>query len=170
MTIKRTSLLALTASLALITACSGGPNHFSNSAPQLVAAPDSVSAMLAESANRASTALETLAAVESSKAPDIAVAPIGNAPPELRRAVTVNWIGPVEPVAKTLASRAGYSFMTLGSPPPVPVVVSLNVENMPVIEILRDLGLQLGMRGDVRVDSARKVVEIHYAPNTGVGR
>lgn len=60
--------------------------------------------------------------------------------------------------------------MALGSPPPVPVIVSINVENLALIEVLRDLGLQMGVRGDVRVDSARKAVEIHYAPNTGVSR
>lgn len=71
-----------------------------NDNPQLVASPDKVSLMLANAADRASVALETLAAVEQARSPDIAVAPITNAPAELKRAVTVNWVGPVEPVAK----------------------------------------------------------------------
>ena len=51
----------------------------------------------------------------------------------------------------------------------VPVVVSVDVENKPVIDVLRSVGLQLGMRADIRVDAGRRTVELHYAPNTGVG-
>jgi defect in organelle trafficking protein DotD len=137
--------------------------------PQIATQPDKVSAMLAQAADRASLSLQTLAAVEQARSPGIAVAPIDDAPPELRRAVTVNWTGPVEPIAKMLADRSSYLFSTLGDPPPVAAVVSLNVENKPVIEVLRDIGLQLGERADVRVDAPRKIVEIHYAPIAGVG-
>ena len=168
--IRNLSILSVCASFILLVGCETADSDFSNRHPQLVAAPDSVSAMLADAADRASKALETLAAVEYSRAPDVAVAPIGNAPFELRRAITVNWVGPVEPITKTLADRAGYNFLVLGAAPPVPIVVSLDIENMPIIDVLRDIGLQLGVRGDVKVDGARRSVEIHYPPNTGVGR
>lgn len=142
-------------------------NSFSNETPQLVAEPDNVSAMLADAATRASDALETLAAVEHGRGPAIAAAPIGDAPTELRRAITVNWVGPAEQITKTLAQRASYNFITVGVKPPVPIVVSIDAENKPVIEVLRNVGLQLGVRADVRVDANNKVVEIHYSPNTG---
>lgn len=168
---RKPSLILASFTLLALCACetvSGGPSK--TAPPQLVATPDNVSAMLADAADRATTALETLAAVEYHKSPGIAVAPIGDAPLELRRAITVNWAGPAEPITKTLAERASYNFMVIGTPPPVPVVISLDVENMPVIEVLRDIGLQLGMRGDIRVNGARKLVELHYPPNTGVGQ
>tara|TARA_B100001989_G_C24546779_1_gene471372 strand:- start:3188 stop:3721 length:534 start_codon:yes stop_codon:yes gene_type:complete len=159
--------------IMLVSGCtysgtSSNPN-FSGGSPQLVASPDKVSAMLAESAQRASVALETLAAVERSRTPNVPMAPIDNAPAELRRAVTVNWVGPIEPIAKTLADRAGYGFTVLGSKPAVEAVVSLDVENVPVIDAFRDIGLQLGMRGDVKVDARNKMVEIYYAPHSGLG-
>ena len=125
--------------------------------------------MLADAADRASTALETLAAVEQARSPGIAVGPTDNVPGELRRAITVNWVGPVEPITKKLSDRAGYTFQILGNPPPVPLVVSVDVENKPVIDVLRSIGLQLGMRADIRVDATRRMVEVQYAPNTGVG-
>ena len=140
---------------------------FSNSTPQLVAEPDTVSAMLADAATRASSALETLAAVEHGRGPAIAAAPIGDAPTNLRRAITVNWVGPAEQITKILADRASYNFVVVGVKPSVPVVVSIDAENKPVIEVLRDVGLQLGLRADVRVDADQELVEIHYAPNTG---
>ncbi len=167
---QRSSLILAGFTVLILSACgsvSGKPP--SRVSPQLVATPDNVSAMLAEAADRATTALETLAAVEYYKSPGIAVAPVGDAPIELRRAITVNWVGPAEPITKTLAERASYNFLVIGTPPPVPVVISLDTENTPVIDVLRDIGLQLGMRGDVRVDGERRLVEIHYPPNTGVG-
>ncbi len=153
----------------LLSACSAVNKGFDNDTPQLVAEPDGVSAMLADAADRVATSLEKLAAVEYQRSPGVAVAPVDNAPVELRRAITVNWVGPVEPIVETLANRSSYSFVILGSPPPVPIVVSLDVENRPVIDVLRDIGLQMGVRADIRVDGENKTVEIQYAPTTGVG-
>lgn len=152
----------------LLSACSSN-RGFDNDTPQLVAEPDSVSAMLADAADRVASSLEKLAAVEYQRSPGVAVAPVADAPVELRRAITVNWVGPVEPIVETLANRSSYNFIVLGSPPPVPIVVSLDVENMPVVDVLRDIGLQMGVRGDIRVDGKNKTVEIQYAPTTGVG-
>jgi defect-in-organelle-trafficking protein DotD len=158
--IKGMALLAV----ALMAACSPLKGD-----PQIAAPPDKVSMMMAESADRASTALQTLAAVEQARSPGIAVAPIDNAPPELMRAMTIAWNGPVEPMARKLADRAGYSFEAIGAPPPVSIVVNINVENTPVIDILRNVGLQLGVRADLKVDATSRMVEIHYAPVTGLG-
>jgi defect-in-organelle-trafficking protein DotD len=154
------------AGMLLLAAC--GP-RLTNDHPQVVVSPDKVSMMLADAADKSSEALQTLAAVEQARSPAVSIAPVDDAPPELQRAITVNWVGPVEPIAKLLADRAGYEFRTIGSPPPVPIVVSLDVTNSPVIDVLRSLGLQLGLRADIRVDGPGKAVELHYAPNTGVG-
>ncbi|NCC22039.1 MAG: hypothetical protein EOM26_06205 [Alphaproteobacteria bacterium] len=137
--------------------------------PQLVASPDKVSLMLAESADKASNALQTLAAIEQARSPGIAVGTIPDAPPELRRAMTIDWIGPAEELVIKLAGRAGYTFMTFGAAPPVPLVVNISAENKPVVDILRDVGLQLGQRADVKVDAIRKAVELHYAPVARMG-
>ncbi len=159
--------IALCFVVLALSACSSAKSVFDE--PQLVASPDKVSLMLAEAADRASTATETLAAVEFARTPSASVDPIENAPPELRRAMTINWVGPIEPIAGQLSDRAGYEFMAIGNAPPVPVIVSIDVENRPVIDILRDIGLQLGKRGDIKVDARRKMIEIHYMTNAGMG-
>lgn len=135
--------------------------------PQVVASPDKVSLMLAESADKAANALQTLAAVEQAKSPGVHVAPIADAPAELARAITINWIGPADQLAKTLADRASYGFLTMGDAPPVPLVVNIDAANQPVIDVLRDLGLQMGERANLRVDSSRRMIELHYAPVNG---
>lgn len=155
--------------IAAVLSVSGCANTLQPDNPQVVAAPDKASMMLAEAADRASVSLETLAAIEQQRSPGVAVAPIEDAPAEVNRAVTLSWAGPIEPVTKTLADRAGYRFRTIGTPPPVPLVVQVDVENTPIIDVLRSLGLQLGVRADVRADGERKMIEIHYAPNSGIG-
>ena len=168
--IGHSKLIMMCIAALSLSACtvSRGPVHQQDH-PQLVASPDKASIMLADAADRASSALETLAAVEQARSPGIAVNPIPDAPSELRRAITLDWVGPAEQVTKTLADRAGYVFNTVGNPPPVPIIVTLNVENKPVIDVLRSLGLQFGQRADLKVDAQARVVEMHYAPNTGVG-
>lgn len=150
-----------------LSACAPG-KAIKNENPQLVASPDKASMLLAEAADRASTALETLAAVEQTRTPKATVDPIPNVPPELKRAITVNWIGPVAPIAKKLADRAGYRFQEIGGAPPSPIVVSIDAENMPVIDVMRSIGLQLGKRADIRVNGPSKAVEVHYYPQDGL--
>ncbi len=162
-------ILPLLFGLTAVTGCSGNPVAFSKGSPQIVASPDTVSSMLAQSADRASLALEALAAVERAKAPSVSMSSIDNVPTELRRTITVNWVGPIAPIAKTLSDRAGYGFIILGNEPAVPAVVSIDAENTRVIDVLRDIGLQLGMRGDIKVDASSKMIEIYYAPNAGLG-
>ncbi len=154
--------------LAALTVLLGGCAVPDRSA-QVVSSPDKVSLMLAEAADKASNSLETLAAIEQQKSPGVAVQPIHNAPEELARAITITWVGPPEQIMHKLADRASYDFIALGNRPPVPLVLNVDVQNEPVIEVLRDIGLQLGVRGDVKVDSERKIIELHYAPITGVG-
>lgn len=147
--------------LVFVTACDHVPRTQSG---QYVASPDKVSLQLADAADRASRALETLASVEKSRNPGESVLGVPNAPQELRRSVTVSWVGPVEPIAKDVANRAGYSFNALGDVPPTPIVVNINAQNRQVIDVLRDLGLQMGTRADIKVDAVRRVVELHYTP------
>ncbi len=137
--------------------------------PQLVAQPDRVSMMLAQAADKASNALEALAAVEQKRTPAGQVPAIIGAPPELNRAITINWVGPVDQIVKVLSDKASYRFVTLGAVPSTPVVVNVDVTNKPIIEVLRSIGLQLGARADVYVDSAEQIVALTYAPVTGRG-
>ncbi len=134
---------------------------------QLVAEPDPISLRLASAVDRASAALQTLASVEQARNPGVAVQSVPYAPQELRRTMSVNWVGPIEPIARSLADRAGYELRISGDVPPVPVVVTVMAKQKSVVEVLRDVGLQAGQRADIAVDPERKVVELNYAPVSG---
>ena len=134
---------------------------------QLVAEPDPISLRLASAVDRASAALQTLASVEQARNPGVSIQTVPYAPQELRRTVSVNWVGPIEPIARSLADRAGYALQINGDVPPVPLVVSLQAKQKSVVEVLRDIGLQAGQRADIAVDPERKLVELNYAPVSG---
>lgn len=134
---------------------------------QMVASPDPVSLRLAAAVDKASSALHTLASVEQARNPGAAVQAAPYAPQELRRTVSVDWVGPIEPIAKRLADRAGYEFQVNGDIPPAPVVVSVQAKQKTVVEVLRDLGLQAGLRANIVVDPEQRVVELNYAPVSG---
>jgi len=134
---------------------------------QMVASPDPVALRLASAVDRASAALQTLASVEQARNPNAAIQAVPYAPQELRRTVSVDWVGPIEPILRQLADRAGYQTRINGDQPPVPVVITLQARQKSVIEVLRDVGLQAGTRADVVVDANAKVVELNYAPVAG---
>ena len=127
--------------------------------------PDLVSTRIAQSAERASKALDAISGIEQMRAPNMPPPEdYSSAPAALTQPITVRWSGPVEQMAETLAQRAGMRFQTVGGRPGVPLLVSVDVYQKPLIEVLHDLGLQAGRRADISVNSSSNTVEIRYAP------
>lgn len=156
---RRTVLLAL-GCIGLLAAC----EQTSNVTP-VAAEPDIVTAKLEQAADKASHALDTISGIEQQRAP--ASPPIedySGAPSNLTQPITIRWSGPIEQITKTLADRAGLRFRVKGSIPPVPLTVTVDVYEQPLIHVLRDIGLQVGQRADLAVDAQGGVVEIRYAP------
>lgn len=130
--------------------------------PQLVAEPDPLTVRLANAADRAADALATLAAIEQKRTP-VSLPPLAvNAPTELRRTMTVDWYGPPALLLQQMADIAGYNFQETGAKPTIPLVVRLEVRNRPIIEVMRDIGLQVEGRAAVKVDANARIVEISY--------
>ena len=124
--------------------------------------PDPAGIRLAEAAERAEAALTALAMMRAAASPppvpDVPVA----VPTALQRRVTVDWVGPVETLAEALAGRAGYRFAMGGAAPARPVMVSVRVRDVPLIEALRDTGLQAGNAATLAVDAGRRTVRLDW--------
>lgn len=84
-------------------------------------------------------------------------------PQALQRPVTVDWIGPLEALAETLARHAGYRFVTAGAPPVRPLMVAVSAEQTPVVEVLRDVGMQAGSGATLVVDASRRTVRLDWS-------
>ena len=123
--------------------------------------PDLAEARLVEAAARAEAALTALARIRAAETAPAVGTPVVVSP-ALRRPVTLSWIGPVETLTETLAARAGYRFVAAGAPPVRPLMVAIAAEDTPLIEVLRDAGIQAGAAATVTVDAERRTVRLDW--------
>ena len=127
------------------------------------APPDAAETRLAEAAERAEAALTALARIGSAGTPLPPAAVPVDVPAALRHRVTLDWIGPVETLTRTMAAYAGYRFSMAGAPPVQPVMVTIAAEDTPLIEVLRDAGLQAGAAATLVVDAERRTVRLDWS-------
>ena len=137
------------------------------SGPAPVAAPaatnsDPAEMRLVEAVERAERALAALARTLPAPDPSSALPPVDGVPEELRRAVTLDWTGPVEALAADLARRAGYRFAQAGRPPARPLIVSFEADAQPLIAVFRDAGLRVGSAATLTVDAANRTVLLDW--------
>ena len=162
----------------LVTALTGGcadlaigPGAVPEPARESVAwQPDPAGMRLAEAAERAEAALTVLARIRAAEASPAPAGVPANVSPELRRPVTLDWVGPVESLAETLAGQAGYRFAVAGPPPVRPVMVAVRAQELPLIEVLRDAGLQAGSAATLVVNAGNRTVRLDWSgerPGTG---
>lgn len=153
---------ALVTALVLVTgiaACAQQQN-----VTPVAAEPDIVTVKLAQAADKASQALDSIAGIEQMRSPATPPAEdYSNVPPNLMQPVSLRWSGPIEPVARALAERAGLKFRVKGAEPPVPLTVNVDAYQQPIMHILRDIGLQAGRRANLAIDSTAGVIEVRYA-------
>ena len=130
-------------------------------------ASDPAEMRMAEAMVRAQEARTKLAEIRSA-----GVAPKVDIPrlvtPELQKRVTLDWLGPLESAAQRLADEIGYDFVVAGPRPPAPVMVEIDVEDEPVIFVLRDIGLQAEGRAFLTTDAGRMAVRLDWiGPKAG---
>ena len=124
--------------------------------------PDAAETSLIEAAERAERALASLARALPAPDPQSGLPDAESLPAALRRPVTVDWSGPIETLAKTLARRAGYRFAEAGSAPARPLIVAVEADGEPLIAVLRDLGLRAGGAATLTVDAASRAVLLDW--------
>ena len=113
---------------------------------------------LVEAATRAESALLALAYARDGG--ERSLSPPRVVPEELLQKVRVDWIGPIEALARDMAERAGYRFSQSGKPPVSPVMVTIRAHAAPLVSVLRDAGLQAGDRARLVVDAGAREIRI----------
>lgn len=78
---------------------------------------------------------------------------------------SIDWSGPVQPLVEQIAKAADYRTRVLGTPPAIPVLITVYQKNAMLGDILRDVGYQCGRRASVTVYPASRVIELRYAKN-----
>ena len=148
--------------LILLAGCRG---HGSFMKPPLNAPSDDASIKLAEAASSVSDSMLEMAKVEKViyyRPHKDNLLTIPNAY-NLQAKASVDWSGPIEEVTARIASAAHYRIRTLGKAPAIPVLISLNVKDESLAEILRDIDYQAGKKAYLHVYPNSQVVELRYA-------
>lgn len=159
--------LAFMGTVLLLSACTDIRGDRAVTAGPAIAAPDTVTLRLAEAAEKAANSLNNISMVEQARTPlppGSEADDLAGAPPELMEPVTITWTGPVERFLTTMANRIGYSFRTTGAPSPVPLTVTINVYNQPLVKVIKSSALQVTGKADVVMDASRQLIELRYAP------
>jgi hypothetical protein len=83
--------------------------------------------------------------------------------------MSVEWVGPPAPLLSEIARRSGYRFNQLGDVPPNLPIIAVYAQNKQIIDVLRDAGLQLGNRANVKVNAQDRIIELQYTATVGMG-
>lgn len=76
--------------------------------------------------------------------------------------VTLKYTAPVEAVVKLVAEAAGYDFRPHGKRPNISMFVSLDLNNQPLNDALKELGMQTGDVAMVEVYEEGKILVLNY--------
>jgi len=132
--------------------------------PPYNAPSDDASIKLAEAASSVSDSMLKMARIEKVITPATAdnMQTIPNSH-MLQTRASVDWAGPIGELTERIAKAAHYHIRVLGQPPAVPVLISLDVTNESLAEILRDIDYQAGKKATIHVYPNSQVIELRYA-------
>ena len=159
---KNKRLLLLMVSAVLLTACASGSVNYKK--PPYNEPSDDATIKLAEAANSVSDSMYKMARIEKVVTPDKAnnMQRIPNAF-NLQTRASVDWSGPIGELTARIAKAAHYRLHVLGQAPAVPVLISLDVNDHSLAEILRDIDYQAGKKAEIYVYPNHHVIELRYA-------
>ncbi|MGD8907872.1 MAG: DotD/TraH family lipoprotein [Chromatiales bacterium] len=146
-------------SLTVFALLSGCANH----KPVVVAdkAPDPALVALKEAAEQVSQSFELVAALEQAKSAAPSFAQPND--PALRKRISMPyWHGPMDKAVRAVAKEIGYSVRVMGRKPPVDALISVNFNQTPAWDVLRNIGLQAGKRSGIVINANMRTLTIHY--------
>lgn len=125
---------------------------------------DDASIKLAEAADSVSDSMIRMARVEKVITPPNKdnTLTIPNAY-NLQVRASVDWSGPIGELCLRIAKAAHFRLRVLGKEPAIPVLISLDVQDESLAEILRDIDYQAGKRAYIHVYPNSQVIELRYA-------
>jgi defect in organelle trafficking protein DotD len=80
----------------------------------------------------------------------------------LQTHASVDWSGPIAELTEQIAKAAHYRIRVLGTVPAIPILVSLDLEDHSLADILRNIDYQAGNKASIHVYPNSKVVELRY--------
>lgn len=156
-----TKCLSIIVSMLLLAGCT---SQTILKKPPTNAPADDAGIKLAEAAGSVSSSLLELARIEKATKPMANEKKLINVTSyNLEARASVDWSGPVEELINRLAKASFYKLRVLGTPPAIPVLVSVTSYDKTLATILRNIDYQIGSKADLRVYPRRKLIELRYA-------
>ena len=123
-----------------------------------------IGSQLVASARSIEKSLATLAAAqEINNIPVLNTAPLLTPEGGMGGTADIDWTGPLEPLLEKIASMADYNLKIMGSPPPLPIIVSITQTKAIIADILKNASLQAGKKANILVFPSNKIIELRYA-------
>lgn len=126
-------------------------------------APLSIDARIAQSAEMVSKSMRELSAIEiasAAKTPSTT----NKAPVGLDKKLNVKWNGPVGQFMSEAAKVSnGYSLVVRGKEPAIPVIINMDKKAATLFEVIKDAAIQSGVRANIVIDAANKLLILEYA-------
>lgn len=132
--------------------------------PPANAPSDDATIKLAEAANSVSDSMLLMAKTEKVLTPpnrdNILTIPNSYG---MQTHASVDWSGPIAELTDRIAKAAHYRIRILGQAPAVPILISLDLKDQSLGEILRNIDYQAGHKAFIHVYPNSQVVELRYA-------
>lgn len=120
-------------------------------------------AQLAEAAQSVNQSMQQISAIQIATHPSVKMPkPVNPVTVGMAQQTSLDWTGPVEPLLGKIASASGYSVRVLGKPPAIPVIVSINVTDEALANILRDTIYQVAKKARIKLYPQAKIIELRY--------
>jgi len=121
---------------------------------------------IAEAATAVGQSLQELSAVQMTVHPPKKLQkPFNPQAVGMSKIASISWTGPVQPVLKKIAQATRYRLRVIGKKPALPVIVSLNMHNKPIADILRNVTYQIVMKANIAVYPKSRTIELRYHGN-----
>lgn len=85
-------------------------------------------------------------------------------PAGFEQLVTMKYTSTAEEVARLVAEAAGYEFKAYGQKPLISMFVSIDLNNQPLNDALKEVGLQTGNSATLEVYEEGKIIVLNYNP------
>lgn len=123
-------------------------------------------AQVAEAATAVGRSLQELSAVQMTvHPPQKLAAPFNPQVIGMGKLASVSWTGPVEPILKKIAQATHYQLRVIGQRPNLPVLVSLEIHNQSIADILRDITYQVVLKANIALYPKSHTIELRYQGN-----
>ena len=75
--------------------------------------------------------------------------------------VSIDWTGPVETLLGKIAQSTDIHYRTIGTKPPLPIIVSVTANDVLVSDLVRDVAYKIQTQAAISL-SKDKVLELRY--------